>query len=188
MKKEALRKVYLQKRSELNDAAYSMLSRMLCDQFFVHVDVSFLKVIHCFLPLKTKREPDTWLMIERIRREFPHIRLVLPKVNGNNLEHYYFEGLHQLEINKWGIEEPKQGIPADVKKIDLVLVPLLCFDEQGNRVGYGKGFYDQFLSALPDTCQRLGISFWDEAEVIDDVKDFDIPLQAVLTPKGMITF
>jgi len=188
MEKEALRKIYLQKRSQLNDAEHSLLSRRLCDQFFLHIDLSFLKVIHCFLPLKSKREPDTWLIIERIRREFPHIRLVIPKVNGNKLDHFYFEGLHQLEINKWGIEEPKQGIPAELHRINLVLVPLLCFDEKGNRVGYGKGYYDQFLPNLPATCQRLGISFWDGAEVIDDVNDFDIPLQAVLTPKGMITF
>jgi len=187
--KAELRKQYLQKRQQLTEAEYLHLNRLLCEHFFSSIDVSFLKVIHTFLPIRKKKEPDTWLIIDRIRREFPHIRLSLPKLNlEGEMENIYFEGIHQLEKSKWGIEEPKQGVPTPSEKIDLVLVPLLCFDKAGNRVGYGKGYYDTFLASFKPSCQKIGLSFFNTTEVIDDLYEKDIPLDSVLTPEGLLTF
>ena len=105
MTKQELRKLYLQKRKELSEAEYLVLNQRLTDMFFSSIDLSFIKVVHTFLPVIEKREPDTWLIIDRIRREFPHIRLSIPKVNpdSNQLENFFFEGLHQLKENNWGI-------------------------------------------------------------------------------------
>ncbi|MCU0398827.1 MAG: 5-formyltetrahydrofolate cyclo-ligase, partial [Cyclobacteriaceae bacterium] len=114
MTKQELRRLYTQKRVDMTEAEYLQLNHTLCELFFANVDLSFVHVLHTFLPLAQKHEPDTWLIIERIRREFPQIRLSIPKVNRekDELENFYFEGLHQLETNAWGIQEPKQGIPT----------------------------------------------------------------------------
>lgn len=189
MTKAELRKQYLQKRQLLTEAEYLHLNRLLCEHFFSSIDLSFLKVVHTFLPIREKKEPDTWLIIDRIRREFPHIRLSLPKLNTEGkMENIYFEGMHQLEKSKWGIEEPRHGVPTPTEKVDLVLVPLLCFDNAGNRVGYGKGYYDTLLATCNPTCHKLGISLFSTPEVIDDLNENDIALNAILTPPGLLSF
>src|SRR5688572_21205866 len=105
MTKQELRKIYLEKRQALPEAEYAQRNFQLYQNFFSTVDLSFIKVLHTFLPIPSKREVDTWLIIDRIKREYPHIRISIPKVSTqtNALENFYFEGLHQLVTNAWGI-------------------------------------------------------------------------------------
>lgn len=186
MTKQELRKIYLERRQSLSEAEYGQLNFQLYQNFFSSIDLSFVRVMHVFLPIISKKEVDTWLIIDRIRREFPHIRISIPKVNSQKgeLENFYFEGLHQLTTNEWGIQEPKQGIPTEIEKIDFVLVPLLTFDLQGHRVGYGKGYYDKFLIKCADHCKKCGISFFEPEYEIDGITFTDVPLDNCITPKG----
>ena len=188
MTKAEARKTFLQKRLTLTEAAYQQLNLQLYQQFFTQLDLSFLKCIHLFLPIESKREPDTWPIIDRIRREFPHIRISIPKVVDDKLENIYFEGFHQLKKNKWGIMEPEQGVPTPPEKIDLVVVPLLAYDNQGHRVGYGKGFYDQFLAQCRHDSQKIGLSFFEPTALIEDVVDFDFRITGCLTPTKFYKF
>ena len=104
------------------------------------------------------------------------------------MENFYFEGLHQLVTSAWGIQEPKQGIPTEIEKIDLVLVPLLAFDKAGHRVGYGKGFYDRFLKGCRPDCLKAGLSFFEAEEILTDADELDVPLDLCVTPAGIIHF
>jgi 5-formyltetrahydrofolate cyclo-ligase len=190
MTKAELRKIYLQKRQALSEEEYDSLSRRLCDLFFVSVNLSYIKTVHIFLPIREKREPDTWLIIDRMRREFPHIRLSMPKVNNKirKLENFYFEGRTQLVKSKWGIEEPGNGIPTPSEEIDMVLVPLLCADAEGHRVGYGGGYYDKLLKDCTPSCRKVGISLFEPVEKIGNIHEQDIPLNALLTPAKFFAF
>jgi 5-formyltetrahydrofolate cyclo-ligase len=190
MTKQVLRKIYLAKRAALSEAEYLHMNRQICNQFFVNIDLNFIKVIHTYLPIVSKREPDTWLIIDRLRREYPHIRIAIPKVNHekDELEHYFFEGLHQLKTNSWGIQEPKQGVPCELVKIDLVLVPLLAYDKQGHRLGYGKGYYDKFLPLCKKDCKKIGISFCEAENLIPEIHLFDEKLNATMRPEGLVFF
>jgi 5-formyltetrahydrofolate cyclo-ligase len=190
MKKDEIRKQYMAKRAALSEPEYLQINYRLCEQFFANIDLSFLKVVHIFIPIEKKREPNTWLIIDRIRREYPHVRLSLPRINNQTgeIESVYFEGLHQLQTNSWGIQEPRQGVPTEHEKIDLVLVPLLAFDLTGQRVGYGKGFYDKFLALCRPDCKRIGISLFLPIDKIDDVRPEDEPLTAAITPDEIVHF
>ena len=190
MNKAELRKIYLQKRQALSEAEYAQLNFQLYQQFFAKIDLSFINVIHIFLPVISKHEPDTWLIIDRLRREFPYIRISIPKTDTrqNTLENFYFEGLHQLVTTAWGIQEPRHGIPTETEKIDLVLVPLLAFDKAGHRVGYGKGFYDRFLKDCKPDCIKAGLSFFEAEEILTDANELDVPLDLCVTPAGIIHF
>jgi 5-formyltetrahydrofolate cyclo-ligase len=185
MTKEQSRKLYLQKRLGLSEAEFQRLSRRLTDNFFTSVDLSFIKVLHTFLPIEKQKEINTWLIIDRIKREYPHIRLSVPKINNqtSTIESFYFEDAQQLEKNTWGIMEPKQGIPTPTDKIDAVLVPLLAFDRKGNRVGYGRGFYDKFLSTL--NCKKIGLSFFPPVQSIEGMSPQDVPIDVAVTPEGV---
>lgn len=189
MTKERLRKIYLDKRKNLSSAEVASLSLQLYHLFFSSFDLSFTKVIHTYLPIIKNNEPDTWIILDRIRREFPHVRISLPKVSpAGTLENFYFEGLHQLQENHWGIQEPRQGTPTPAEKIDMVLVPLLTFDISGNRVGYGKGFYDKFLKTCRKDCQKIGLSFSAPVDKIADIDPFDVPLTSCITPTEVFSF
>jgi len=188
MNKVELRKIYLQKRIALSEDERAQLNLGIYHQFFAWPMLSIVRQLHLYLPLEEKAEPDTWQIIDRLRREYAHIRLIIPKVVNNQLEHYYFEGMHQLEKSKWNIWEPKQGVPAAVEKIDAVLVPLLICDKTGHRVGYGKGFYDRFLAQCKSNCMKVGVSFFEPVETIHEVDSTDVNLNCCVTPMRLITF
>jgi 5-formyltetrahydrofolate cyclo-ligase len=189
MTKEQARKEFKQKRQALSEGEIFSLNQQLYNQFFAHLDLSFLKVLHIYLSIENKHEPDTWNILDRLRREYPHIRLAIPKMNTDGtLAHFFYEGMQQLKVNVWGIAEPQQGIPAEPKKMNAVIVPLLAFDRLGNRVGYGKGYYDKFLESCAPNCQKIGLSFFDAIDSLEDVAPWDVPLTQCVTPSGIITF
>ena len=70
----------------------------------------------------------------------------------------------------------------------MVFVPLLVFDQQGHRVGYGMGYYDRFLVQCSETTLKVGLSFFDPVSKIEDIKTHDIALDFALTPEGIFTF
>jgi 5-formyltetrahydrofolate cyclo-ligase len=80
------------------------------------------------------------------------------------------------------------GLEVPVSKIDVVFVPLLAFDKNGNRVGYGKGFYDNFLAKCREDVIKIGLSFFEPEEIIDDVFKTDIRLDYCVTPFGINNF
>lgn len=190
MIKDELRKIYLEKRSSLSQHDYARYNNQLCENFFSSVDLSFVRILHSFLPIEKNKEPDTRLIINRIQAGYPKINIAVPRVNEKTeeLENFFFEGPGHLIVNKWGIPEPKIGTKAPLKNIDMVLVPLLIFDKQGHRVGYGKGYYDKFLSGCRSDCKRIGISLFDPVEKIGDINELDVRLHACITPSKIYHF
>lgn len=189
MTKEELRKIYLDKRLSLSKEEYVQANEQICDKLFAAIDLSDIKVVHTFLPIEKTKEPNTWLIIDRIKKEFPNTQISIPKINNqtSGLDNFYFEGPEQLQNNTWGIPEPKSGIPTPTEKIDAVLVPLLAFDKTGNRVGYGRGFYDKFLSTCNPECKKIGLSFFSAVDRVDNIHALDLPLDVVITPEEVLT-
>jgi 5-formyltetrahydrofolate cyclo-ligase len=188
MTKAEARELYLKKRKALSDAERDILNWQIYNRIFASGELELKHTVHIFLSMERTQEPDTWQLIDKIRRELPSTRLVVPRINSNVLEHFYFEGLHQLRQNEFGILEPTQGIPADVSKIDFVFVPLAAFDVEGNRVGYGKGFYDRFLKSCRRDCVKAGLSFFEAEETFSDVEEHDVPLDVCFTPGKVYKF
>lgn len=190
MTKQELRKIYLEKRLSLSSQDYANHNRLLVETFISKVDLLSTKVLHTFLPIEKSKEPDTWLIINRVQSAHPHIRISIPRISDETgeLESIFFDGPEQLVKNKWGIPEPHQGRKTRMYEIDMVLVPLLIFDKRGHRVGYGKGYYDKFLSGCRADCKRVGISLFEPVEKIDDINDLDVTLQYCVTPSTLYHF
>jgi 5-formyltetrahydrofolate cyclo-ligase len=186
MTKAEARQFYLEQRKALSDAERDILNFRIYNRVFASGCLDLLHTVHIFLSMQRRNEPDTWNLIDKIRRELPNIRLVIPRINASGtLEHYYFEGLHQLKQSRFGILEPTQGIPANIIKIDFVFVPLAAYDIEGNRVGYGKGYYDRFLKECRPDCVKAGLSFFEPAEKFSDVEAHDVPLDICFTPTAL---
>lgn len=188
MKKDELRKIYLAKRKALSPSEHSQLSQQICDQFFSSVDLSQASVLHIYLPIEAKREPDTWLIINRIQKEFPYIRIVIPRVNHDEMESIVYEGHEQLKKNDWQIWEPQYGTNVNSKEIDILIIPLLAFDLQGHRVGYGRGYYDRFSTSCRVDCLKIGLSFFEPEKTINERLEADLSLNECITPNKKYSF
>jgi 5-formyltetrahydrofolate cyclo-ligase len=190
MTKHELRKIYLSKRTSLSDSEYKELNRKLADTFFSSFDFSSIQVIHTFLPIEKTKEPDTWLIIQGLTKKHKGISISIPRINNETamIDNFFFENEDQLELNMWGIPEPKQGIPTPIEKIDAVLVPLLAADTEGNRVGYGRGFYDKFLDVCNSSVKTIGLSFYPPVEKISDINSIDHRLTHLVTPGKLYEF
>ncbi|GAB3501078.1 5-formyltetrahydrofolate cyclo-ligase [Spirosoma knui] len=149
-------------------------------------------VLHTFLPIKRQNEVDTWPIIHQIWRDYPHVQLAVSVTNtqASQLTHYVLTPTTKLAVNRWGIPEPvgedRQEISAD--SIDMVVVPLLAFDNTGHRVGYGRGYYDRFLAECRPDCLKVGLSLFEPIEQIDDVEPTDIPMNYCISPQTLFNF
>lgn len=142
---------------------------------------------HLFLPIVEKKEIDTTFILSILQGKDKNV--VLPKIETlDTLKNYLLTDSTKLVKNKWGIPEPTNGIEIMPENIQVVFVPLLAFDVQGNRVGYGKGFYDNFLSNCTRNVIKVGLSLFDPVEKVTNVYESDIPLDYCVTPKQIYSF
>ena len=187
MKKAELRKLYLEKRRGLTEDEVASCSRVIADMLFAEFDFAKLKVVHCFISIAKFNEVDTSIIFERVWDEFPNVRTAVPRVDDatGELEHLHYGRDTNMVKNAWGIAEPSGSERVDPKDIDLVIVPLLCFDERGYRVGYGKGFYDRFLRECRADCVTAGLSFFPPEIEIKDIHDGDFALDMFVMPNGI---
>jgi 5-formyltetrahydrofolate cyclo-ligase len=151
---------------------------------FKKIDLTTVKCIHLYLPIIAQNECNTYPIIEYIQKNHPQINIALPKANFENghMEALLFNVGTPLVKNNLGIAEPIDGEIIDPKAIDMIICPLLAFDLKGNRVGYGKGFYDRFLKKCKADVIKLGISYFEPVESILDFNEFDLPLSSCITP------
>lgn len=188
MTKAELRKLFIKKRSELDSLQRMTLSEQITKNLFDSFNFKRLSFVHCYLSMENNNEPETGLIIERIRHEFSQISVYVPRVDfrSDEIESIHLERKTNLIKNRWGIPEPVSGKTANPEIFDLVIVPLVCFDKSGNRVGYGKGFYDRFLSRCRKDCIKAGLSFFPPVESISDIYPGDIRLDLCFTRKRPI--
>lgn len=183
MTKAEARQFYLEKRKALDDAYRDKLNQKLLDRIVSSDTFRKAGTIHIFLSMERTREPDTWKILA-LNKKF-----AVPRINSSGrLDHFYYEGLQQLKENRFGILEPVGGVAANIKEIDLVFVPLAAYDIDGNRVGYGKGYYDRFLKDVRSDCVKAGLSFFEPAEVFSDVEAHDVPLDLCFTSNKVYEF
>ena len=102
--------------------------------------------------------------------------------------HYLLTDNTRIAKNEYNIPEPVDGIEVPSKKIEVVFVPLLAYDKKGNRVGYGKGFYDKFLLDCKPDVIKIGLSFFEPEELITDIFEGDVQLDYCVTPNGIHSF
>jgi 5-formyltetrahydrofolate cyclo-ligase len=186
MFKAEIRKQVLAQRLSLTDEEFVHLNEKLLENF-KNLDLSGIKNLHVFLPIVKNREPNTFLLIAWLATNHPELQIVVSKSDFTNhsMSNHPFLGEADLIEGKFQIPEPKTDKLFD-ENIDMVLVPLLAFDKQGFRVGYGKGFYDRFLAGK--RAVKVGVSLFDAIDAINDVHLDDIKLDLCISPKQIYRF
>lgn len=183
MLKSEARALFLTKRKSI-----SLEEKLLLDQAilleFKKIDLTTIKCIHIYLPINSQNECNTYLISDFIRENYPKINMAIPKANFENgqMDAVFFNPETQLATNNLGIAEPINGAAIDPMVIDMIICPLLAFDLKGNRVGYGKGFYDRFLGQCKSDVIKLGLSYFEPINNLTDCNESDLPLSSCITP------
>ncbi len=191
MLKQELRKIYKNKRNELSVSQKEKMTDMMLIQF-QQLNIEIPSVVMSYAPIEKLNEFDPSLIEEYCRFKNPQIAFaysVMEEEDKNaELTIKLVNDQTQFKENHYGIYEPQSGIEIAAEHIDLVITPLLCFDSNGNRIGYGKGYYDHFLKNCRHDCIKIGFSFFKPVGVIDDINEFDIPMDYCITPETIYTF
>ena len=140
------------------------------------------KVIGGYYPYNY--EIDTLEILRSLEKK--NYLISLPKINKNNkMDFYKWSFKDPLSINIYGIPEP-----ISKKKInpEVLLVPLVAYDRELNRLGYGGGFYDRYISSTQDNKKIIKIGLGFSYQKIDKVpvNQYDKKLDYILTEKNFI--
>jgi 5-formyltetrahydrofolate cyclo-ligase len=187
MNKNELRQKYKALRNQLSteeieDKSLAIANRLLS------LDIWEKTYFHLFLTIEEQKEVDTEFILQILAGKDKEIVVSKSDFETHEMTHYLLTDNTKFKKNEYNIFEPVDGLEVPVSKIDVVFVPLLAIDKNGNRVGYGKGFYDNFLSKCKPETIKIGLSFFEPEEIIDDVFKTDIRLDYCVTPFGINNF
>ena len=187
MNKQALRTLYKQKRAAITPTQQALLSQQIALQT-LQLPIWDKQVFHCFLSILSFGEVDTSYLIRLILERDKQLVVSRTVMETVRMEHFLYDPSLIQTNNKWHIPEPQGGIPVKSEEIEVAFIPVLAYDIKGNRVGYGKGFYDHFLAECLTTTLKVGLSFFLPETAIEDIRKEDIPLDYVLTPERVFKF
>lgn len=188
MTKAGLRKQYRQKRAALPASSRALMSQQITERLLRSDLLATHESLHLYLPIGRLQEVDTLLIAAAVRQQYPSMQLVLPVVQAETgqLGHMVWDDHTQITESSWGIPEPQGGQPFAAELLTAVLVPLLAYDVQGQRLGYGKGFYDRFLAACPGAL-KIGLSYFEPEPALPH-EPHDIPLDLCICPEALYQF
>ncbi len=158
MTKEELRRALLVRRRALSAGEVEVASRAVLALLLGAVDWPSLGRVHVYRSVPAWRELDTGELIAWLRAEWPQIEITTPSLRRD------------------------QAIPDE--PFDLIVVPVVGFDRDNNRLGLGGGFYDRFLARQPQA-ESVGLAY-DWALVAGlPVEPHDAPLDRIVTETGV---
>lgn len=143
---------------------------------------------HVFLSIEEHFEMDTEYILHILAGKDKDILISKSDFESRTMIHYLLTDGTKIRKNEYNIPEPIDGIEVPDSKIDVIFVPLLAFDEKGHRVGYGKGFYDRFLSKCKPDVITIGLSFFEAEDEISDINPNDFALDYCVTPIKIYKF
>ena len=192
MDKKDLRKDIREKRRSLSDSKREQAAFLLCER--IASTKLFQRSKHIAFYLPNDGEMDLTLLIQHAWQLGKQCYLpVLAEPNNKRLWFIPYQPEDKLKANRFGIPEPVHNNSLRLRKtlsLDLILMPLVAFDKQGNRLGMGGGFYDRTLAFLRHRQHwhkpnLLGIAYEFQKQENLNTNPWDIPLQAIATEQDL---
>jgi 5-formyltetrahydrofolate cyclo-ligase len=143
---------------------------------------------HIFLAIEEQKEINTEYALHLLQGKDKEIIISKSDFVTRKMTHFLLTDATKIKKNEYNILEPINGLEVPVNNIEVVFIPLLAYDKKGNRVGYGKGFYDKFLSECKPETIKIGLSFFEAEEKTITVYKEDIPLDFCVTPTELYKF
>ncbi len=184
--KAELRQKYLSLRQEFSKEQVAADSAEIFENFRRQFPVAAGDKVHLFLSTSKFNEVQTGLFIEYFREK--DARIFVPKIAGGSMISVEMDSSTEMKRNRWGIEEPVSDANAAISDYRYVITPLLYCDSFGNRVGYGKGYYDGFFSSVNPDSKKIGVSFFAPLEKVGDVSSHDVALDYLVLTDKILSF
>ena len=185
MEKAEARKYYRKLRKDFSEEEVLQKS----DAIFQHIknfNLLDASTFHIFLPIKKNNEINTYPTIDWLLEN--NKQVILPLVVGDDMINCKIEKGFQTALNSLHIPEPIHFTEVDSSLIDVVFVPMFVADQTGNRVGYGGGYYDKFLSRCRPDTKKIGLTYFRPIDNIVDAYEGDIALDYLITPEEIVSF
>lgn len=186
MDKAVLRKKYRDKRAGLAPEEVENLSLQIAN-LSLKAPIWDKTNYHLFLPIEGKKEVDTTFLMHILQGKDKTIVVSKSNFKDISMAHFILQENTRFKVSAYGIPEPVAGIQVPEKSIEVVFLPLLAYDLQGNRIGYGKGFYDRFLSKCAKNTLFVGLSFF-EPETLITTHSNDVKMHYVITPSKIYNY
>ncbi|WP_339919143.1 5-formyltetrahydrofolate cyclo-ligase [uncultured Flavobacterium sp.] len=187
MQKKELRSKYKALRSQLSENDIETMSMAIANQLLA-LPIWEKTYFHIFLPITEQKEVDTELILHLLSGKDKEILISKADFETRKMTHFLLTDNTKIKKNEYNIPEPVDGIEVPSNKIEVVFIPLLAYDKQGHRVGYGKGFYDRFLRECTPETIKIGLSFFEAEDSIKDIHDDDIRMNYCINPKNNYKF
>lgn len=173
MTKQELRKMIRQRKQQHSvDESSAFISQLKANSHFLHAQTLLL---YSALP----DEVPTQTLIDELVAQGKTV--LLPRVvSDTDMELRRYSGPADLQQGAFGIMEPTGELFTDYAAIDVAIIPGMAFDDEGHRLGRGKGYYDRFLAKLSPTTYKIGLCFsWQRVDHVP-TDDHDIPMDEVI--------
>ncbi|MEG1022103.1 MAG: 5-formyltetrahydrofolate cyclo-ligase [Flavobacterium sp.] len=187
MTKKELRNKYKKLRNDLSFDEIEDLSLEIANEA-LKLPIWNLENYHVFLTIHEHKEVQTDYLLHILNGKDKNVIVSKSDFETRTMTHVLLTDNVNIKKNEWNIPEPQNGFSVADNQIDVVFVPLLAYDVFGNRVGYGKGFYDKFLSQCKPNVIKIGLSFFDAEPIIEDAFELDIRLDYCITPTKTYQF
>jgi 5-formyltetrahydrofolate cyclo-ligase len=185
MDKNSLRVDYKKQREALTPEEVANKSLQIANQL-LSLALWEKNNFHLFLSNHKLKEVDTEYVLTLLQGKDKEV--IVPRMEPNfDLSHILLTDATPIKPNSYGIPEPTGGIAVSPATIEVVFVPLLAYDINGNRIGYGKGYYDRFLAQCDPKCNFIGLSFFPPEQSIP-AEETDIKLHYCITPETVYSF
>ncbi|MEP7258546.1 MAG: 5-formyltetrahydrofolate cyclo-ligase [Flavitalea sp.] len=189
MLKVNIRKDYLERRRQLTLSEMQDKTAQITEKFG-KLDLTEKHQLLSYYPINTQNEFDVVLPETMLRKRSPEIRIAWPKlgIDESTMEAIQLDKETLFVKNRYNILEPLHGEKVQPKLIDILFIPLIAFDIKGYRVGFGKGYYDRYLARCRPDALKIGFSFFEPVDSLDDIHQFDVPLNLCISPMRVYEF
>ena len=186
MHKRKIREIFKAKRNLINLKTLEDSSIQIANHC-LKLEIWHFINYHIFFPIEKNNEVNTKHLIQIIQGRDKNV--IIPKIEDNfNLKNYLLTDSTLFVTNSLGISEPQSGIEVCNEDLDVIFIPLIAFDKFGNRVGYGKGYYDKMLSKCIKSVLKIGLSLFDPIDQIHDISTYDVKMDYCITPNQTYVF
>lgn len=183
-KKQKLRSKVLEKRQQLSEEQWLNKSNQIIKSLSESTAYKNSGVVHTYISMNSRREVCTDNLLTHLFEDKKRVVVPITNFSDGTLSHSEINTENELVANKWGVREPKSINPIEISEFDLIVVPMVAADKNGNRLGYGRGFYDRFLD-MTDAI-TVGLTFHEFLFDQIPVEEFDVKLDMIITEEDVI--
>ncbi len=185
--KEEIRKQVLKERNALTPAEVAEKSARIIEKLVTTKE--YRSAVNIMTYIDFRNEVQTRDLIKRAIAEGKRVSIpVADVVNRQLIPSLLVDYPGNLQPGTWGILEPKPGClrALDPSEPDLVIVPGVAYDLKGNRLGYGRGFFDRFLMLVKPGAVFVGLAFEFQIRPAVFPEAYDIPVHLLVTENRLI--